>query len=792
MAIDLELLMSSVEAARENSYGTDETSALGQRRAQAIEAYLGLNTNPAPEGRSQVVDRTVYQTINTLLPSLVRIFASQSESVCKLVPVGPDDEAAAEQSTAVLNHVVVDQNPWEQICHDWMMDAMLGMNGYVMAYWDESQNRVREVYEGQSEDQMAALLSDKDVSVIQHSQTIDKQATADLQKQYEMALQQWNVAMQQIKIARQQGNDIAIPQKPLPPQQVFLHDLVIERSENTGKVCISVLPQEHCYVSIDTPSWMLSDCPYFEFRQEKTIADLRAMGLDVPEDISDDESSDPTAEDWSRDRFGENRVDDEKGVMRRVWARMIWIRGDFEGDGISRLYYAIAVGNRALFAQPAGRIPVSSMTFHPLPHRHVGMGEAESILDIQNIKTAVKRGGLDNLYLANNGRHIISSRVNMNDFLDARPGGVVRMLDDSLPSEGHVMPLTHPMAFDTIIGSLEYFDQDAQNRSGASRYFSGTDAGAINRTASGTVALQNMASMRVEHLARVMAPAVEELFGIVQELIAKHENKALTLKLNGSWVLVDPQNWRKKRDVRISVGVGAGNKESLQQVLGNIFAAQMQLLPMGVAQPANLYETVMEMTKLAGFANPDKFWTNPRQNPQPMPPSPEQIKSQSQMQIEQIKIQADAQKFQAEQELEKQKLMLQAEVDKQREEMQARQKLLEAQSKAELERQKAAMDAAQTQQRLEFEKWRAELEAAVKLQIAGMGDQTQRDLHKPDESVSSGIEGVMDMLKEMAEYISAPAEIVRDPNTGRATGVRRGKVERSIVRGPDGRAVGLQ
>ena len=38
-------------------------------------------------------------------------------------------------------------------------------------------------------------------------------------------------------------------------------------------------------------------------------------------------------------------------------------------------------------------------------------------------------------------------------------------------------------------------------------------------------ALQNAASMRVEHYARTVAPAIEQLFSIVHELISKHNNK---------------------------------------------------------------------------------------------------------------------------------------------------------------------------------------------------------------------------------------------------------------------------
>lgn len=800
MAIDNDALLAAIDRGRERSYGSDENSEIGAARARVIEAYLGLNTNPAPEGRSQVVDRTVYQVISTLMPSLVRIFATSSEEVCKFLPEGPEDEAGADQTTAVVAHMVTQQNHWEQIVGDWLMDAMLSPTAYCMAYWDDSENTVRETYEGQSDDQVAALLADTGVKVLQHSETVDEQATQEAMQAFQQAMQQFQGAMQQWQMAAQQAQQ-AGQQPPPPPQQpqqpapVMSHDLVIERERTEGKVCIKVLPPEYCYVSTDTPDWALRDCPYFEYRCQKTLGDIRAMGLDVADDVSDDD--DPAVdEDWARDRFEEtanNFGDDAPGAERLVWVRMAWVRADVEGDGKVRLYYVIAVGRTILYAEPCARIPVSSMTMQPLPHRHPGMSVGETILDMQEIRTAVKRGGLDNLYLLNSGRNAVSDKVNLADMLDSRPGGIVRLMDGALPGEGHIMPMVHPVAFDQIIGSLEYFDQEAQNRTGASRYFSGTDANAINKTASGTMALQNAASMRVEHYARTAAPAIETLFSIVHELISKHRNKPLAMKLRGQWVTVDPQAWRTKRDVRISVGVGAGNKDSMQQHLQMVLANQMQVgLPMGLVGRDQLRATNVEILKLAGFSNPDKFWPDPQTLPPQQPqPTPEQVKAQTEQQKMQFQAQQDQQRFQAEQAFEQQKMQLQAQVDAQREEMQARQKQLELQQHAELERLRAEYQAAQEQRRLEFEQWKASLDASVKLEIANKSAQTTMETAQISKAPDTRVEKLIETIQALEAERDTPAELVRD-ETGRAVAVKKGSRTRKIVRGPDGRAVGVQ
>jgi hypothetical protein len=767
MAIDNDALLKAIQFQKDNSYGSDEASALGQKRAKAIEYYLGLNTNPAPEGRSQVVDRSVYETIQVLLPSLVKIFTGSSDEVCRAMPIGPDDELGAEQTTAVLRHYVTEKNNWVQIFSDWAHDSMLLMNGYAMAYWDESERKVRETYEDQSEDQLAALLQDKDVKVIQHTQEVDEQATSEAMEAYQNQLVQYQQMSQQAQMTGQQ-----IPPPPQQPQPVLLHDLVIERSENEGKVCVKTLAPEHCIVSSDTPDWTLNECPYFEYRQQMSIDSIRKMGLEVEDDVSDDENR-MAVEDLARDRFGENTqfgdFANSDGVSRMVWVRMIWIKADAEGDELERLYYVIAVGKTILYSEACSSIPVASMTTEPLPHRHIGMSVADTVIASQDIKTAIKRGALDNLYLANSTRSLISSKVNLEDYLDSRPGGAIRMTDESLPGEGHIVPIVHPYAFDSIVGSLEYFDQDRQNLTGASRYFSGTDAGAINKTMGGTIALQNMASMRVEHKARMMAPAVENLFRIVWEIISKHANKSLAVKLRGNWTLVDPQAWRTKRDIRISVGVGAGNKETMMAQLAQIFGAQMQLMPLGVAGPEQIHATVIEMAKLSGFANPDKFWVDPRQHPPPPPPpNPELIKIQADQQKTQAQLQAEAQKFQAEAELERQKIVATGiENDKSRQVELEKARMSEATKLAIAEMNRSTtIETTQASQSFEAQKLGATFQREDQ-----KASQEQAKVQEKDDGMAELLSNLQGAIKSLADGMNRPKQVIRGPD-GKVVGVQ--------------------
>ena len=90
---------------------------------------------------------------------------------------------------------------------------------------------------------------------------------------------------------------------------------------------------------------------------------------------------------------------------------------------------------------------------------------------------------------------------------------------------------------------------------------------------------------------------------------------------------------------------------------------------------------------------------------------------------------------------------------------------------------------------MELERYKADLDASVKLQIASMGNQTTLETSVP--KTDPRIEQVIEAMEELKEEYESPAEIVRGPD-GKAQGVKRGTKVRKIMRGQDGRAIGLQ
>lgn len=603
---DVEKLLNAIDAAEQYAYGSDTDGELASDRALAVDAYLGRNVDPAPTGRSQVVDRSTFETIQWILPSLCRIFAN-GDDVVEIPPIGPEDEEAAKQEAMYLNHVVTQQNAWFETFLIWATDALLTRNAYVLAYSDKQRQIEVERYERQTPEGLAMLTSEPGVEVVSANEYPDDQA------QPQPMMQPDPMGNPVPVIDPQTGQPVMAP----PP---MLYDVELRRVNEKRKICIRVLPPERVKVAETTPSYRLSECNYFEYDDEKTISELRSAGFDVPDDIEHDPHRE-REEDDARDFLGEHRDDVYNPVdpaQRRVRVRMVWIRHDYDEDGISELLYCVRVGKTLLHLEEVSRIPVACIVPNPLPHRHVGLSIHDQVKDVERIKTAILRQGLDNLYLSNNPQKVvIPDRVNVDDVLVSRPGGVIRVETlDAIRYE------KHPFVFPEAMQALEYMDQVRENRTGTNRYFTGIDQNALNKTATGIQTLSTMAAQRVEQIARIFAFGVEDLFSIVHELILKGGHSQEVVKLRGQWIQVDPATWRKRQDFKISVGFAAGNKDAMVERLLLIINLQKEALMSGVpiVRPENLHASMLELTKASDFQAPDRFWTDPQKVEQPPPP----------------------------------------------------------------------------------------------------------------------------------------------------------------------------
>ena len=87
-------------------------------------------------------------------------------------------------------------------------------------------------------------------------------------------------------------------------------------------------------------------------------------------------------------------------------------------------------------------------------------------------------------------------------------------------------------------------------------------------------------------------------------------------------------------------------------------------------------------------------------------------------------------------------------------------------------------------------KYKADLDAQTKLTIAQMSAEQAAAQHEQAEASKLDLSPIQDTLSKLMEQANAPVEIIRGPD-GRASGIRKGGVTKSINRGADGRAMGV-
>src|SRR5216683_3963132 len=167
-------LKAMLAAEKANALAAISAARLMEDRADAMDYYLGdmRKDMPAQDGRSRAVSTDVADTIEGLMPSLMDIFAG-SDEVVRFEPVGPEDEAAAQQETDYVNHVFMQQNPGFMILYSFIKDALLSKVGIVKVWWEEREEESRETYLDQPDDAFALLVANPDIEIVAHSERPD-------------------------------------------------------------------------------------------------------------------------------------------------------------------------------------------------------------------------------------------------------------------------------------------------------------------------------------------------------------------------------------------------------------------------------------------------------------------------------------------------------------------------------------------------------------------------------------------------------------------------------------------
>ena len=607
-------------------------------RARATEYYLGEPFGNEEEGRSQVISMDVRDTIQGMLPSLMRTFFGP-EKIVEFVPNGPEDVAMAEQATDYVDFVFKRDNQGFKILHTLIKDALVRKVGIAKFWWDESVKVKAMSFTMLDEQSMMLLTSDPDIEIA----AVREYPAPGMEPQLVMDPSTGQPVMM-----------------PVP----MMYDVDIKRRIRSGKVKIEALPPEEFL--IDRRAKSIDDATYVAHRCMKTVSELVAMGYDYDMVVSN--SGDNYEFDTNEEYQARNPYAIVRGAVnadpatRHVLYIESYIKVDFDGDGIAELRKICSIGNshKIINNEMIDYRPFADFTPDPEPHTFFGMCPADVTMDIQLIKSNVTRGILDSLSQSINPRTaIVEGQANIEDVLNNEVGAVIRMR-----APGMVQPFNIPFVGQQAFPMLDYLDDVKQNRTGISKAAAGLDADALQSTTKAAVsATVNAAHQHIEIIARIFAETgLRRLFTGVLKLVVEHQDRPRMVRLRNQFIEMDPRSWDVNMDVVVNVGVGDGTMEERMAVLGNVAAKQEQIIQTaGPSNPivtmAQYTNTLVKMLELAGIKDTQSYFTRlpadfqmPEQEDKP---SPEEMLAEVQRQS----ILADIEKKSAELELEREKMI---------------------------------------------------------------------------------------------------------------------------------------
>ncbi len=637
--------------------------------------YHGGTDLKTRKGRSNVVMTETRDTIEALMPTLMRIFLTTKNPV-EFEPETADDVEMADQATELVNHVVMKENDGWMLLSDFMRDALIADYSAIKVWWDKSPQVEEIEYSGLGEEDLAVLTNDPDIKILEALGTGDPE-----------------------------------------PGVEAIYDVKVRKTTTEGRCRLTLIPSEE--LIIDRNATDYDTAKIIGHRAYSTVSEGIAQGY--PPDAclrnSGIDKEDPNRLYRERSTFVQefetHPVEAEDG-HRMLIISELYVRLDQDGDGVSELRRIVALGTQYEIVEndAASEIPIAIASPFMIPNAILGFGIGRITVDLQDISTAVTRNTLDSLYSAVNPRYaIVAGQVNEDDVLDERFKGLIRMR-----APGMVQPLETNYLGAQTLAFLEWLDQKKEQRTGISKVAAGLDADVLQSTTALAVnAMMTAAQAKSESIARTLAElGLCKVFCLVLKCLIRHQDKNKTIKLTGKkFASYDVAEWNPGLRVTCRVGLGRGTTDERMHSLQVIAAEQKTILTTVGPQnpwvsPEQYAHTLSESVDLAGFPDSHRFFNPPQVVAQKVAEMTEAAKNKPQEPSpEMMRAQADAQKAQADVQLAQQK----AEAD-------LKLKTVEMEARIQIEREKAAagIDLKRETAKAELELKRAEFVAELELE----------------------------------------------------------------------------
>jgi hypothetical protein len=560
-----------------------------------LSGYLGEKTGEfsAIPNQSSVVSTDIADVVEADMPSLARIFLGSGDVVT--FQPNTDDEveiAEAEEKTKYVNWIVRNQPESFSIIHNWLKDAEIQKNG-VVKYFMEDQ---------------------KEVEVVEYENVDAEEINAIIQ-----SLKGSKVDRVKVEISEQEETGIIGESM----NEAATFDIKFRVTTEKQKVCIINVPTELFLITRNARS--LEDADLVGDRVRKTRGELLSEGF--KRELVNELSS-VTEEDRRTSNIDAIRNRDQGGstydTTLNEWASEVveisdlYVKVDFDGDGIAERRHIMLSGNRVLVNEYFNHIPYASLSAILMPHKAIGRSRAEITYPYQLQKTSLQRGINNNIHMVNNPRNVVHPDVDLDDMLTVRTNGIVRMEEGTQVLPGNaVFPLTVPYIGQQALQVIQYVDQTRAQTTGSLLSNQGLDADKLNQeTATRFNGVKDSSDAKIELIARNYGETgFRKLYEGIAWLVSRYQNTATEVRVLGKALSVNPAGWKYNHYVQSNVGLGAGDNEKSLEILQGLYGIQQSIIQQGstLADEKKAYATLSRMVQGAGFPRVSEFFNDPEE-----------------------------------------------------------------------------------------------------------------------------------------------------------------------------------
>lgn len=544
-----------------------------QQRQDALDFYRGAPYGDEQDGYSRAMTFEVFEVIEWALPTLMRIML-HSGSVVEFNATSADDEAAAEQETDIVNHIILHGNDSWATLESWFKDALMFPNGYIKVWHEEVPSKATTQYEGLTTAQVG-MLEDENTEITEFEEI---------------------------------GED---------PQLGPLFNVTAVTTTKHTQINMAPVPPEEVLVDPDARTVTLDGCETVIHHREISRSDLIAMGYDKDLIESLPRSNNLR---WTSERENRRETEDEypgygekRGALEQVDYYECYVNLDVDGDGIAEYRRIVMVGQHGglqplLENEEWDYQPICAISCYPQAHRHIGMSMARVTMQLQRINSTLTRQLLDNLYRTNRPRQFAGRGVNLEQLMNYVPFGVVEVQDPRMVSQEQITPIVQH-----ILPVIKHFHEEKEARTGVSRHAMGIDAETLAQSTMGAyMTALGQASARLEMLARNFAEVgMKALAYKVHHLLRKRQDAPFTMKMRGNWVDINPSEWQQRKDLSVGVGLGTGTPQERIASSMALLDIQKEMLQAGLATKRNLYKTLGDLTSAMGKSDAGLYFLDP-------------------------------------------------------------------------------------------------------------------------------------------------------------------------------------